>query len=102
MTGSASRPLVVGLWLAFAAPVHALPSTSTGTIMVRYGDIDFKAPDAAAILDRRIGSAIEQLCGTPITGSRDEAEAITACRADAHANAAPKRRLLIGRRTAAN
>lgn len=90
LVGDAARAAFVTLVLAFSAPVLAQTPYFSGAVAVGTRDIDLTSPKGAEQLERRVNAAISSLCGQPVFGTRDEADAIAACRADARASAEPK------------
>jgi UrcA family protein len=94
MIGNTIRPLVrsvlAAILLSSTLPVMAAPTYLSGSVSVDTRDIDLSAPKAARQLDQRVNAAIMSLCGQPVFGSRDEAVALQACRADARASADPQ------------
>lgn len=88
--GTPLRPLVVAALLSISMPVAALPAYSTVSVSVGTGGLDLASPKGRAALERRIDAAIRDMCGQPVFATRDEAEAIAACRAEARAATAPQ------------
>lgn len=73
--------------LALAAPAGA-QATATRSVSVRYADLDLSQPNGRAMLDRRIASAINQVCFN-IDGGRNLQVAVQErrCRRAARASA---------------
>jgi UrcA family protein len=94
MTGLNIRPLVRAVaalaLLSSTLPVMAQSTHFSGKVVVPTSDIDLSAPKGARTLERRVNNAVNSLCGQPVFGTRDEADALDACRADAHASAEPQ------------
>lgn len=94
MNGFNNRPLVRAALavtlLSSSFPIMAKSTYFSGKVAVDTRDIDLSAPNGARILDRRVNAAVNTLCGQPVFGTRDEAAALDACRADARASAEPQ------------
>ena len=89
---------------AFTVPVLAAPTGMTTKISVSSHDIDLSSPDGVQRLRDRVDSTIRTACaptefgGAIDHGTREQARALDACRADAHAVADPqlRRRIAAG------
>lgn len=99
MTGNIKLPIVAStiaaIFMSISAPVAAEPSFSTDQVRINVSDIDLSSARGQVKLQNRVDAAIHDLCGTPVFGTREEAEMLQQCRADARANAEPKVRMLI-------
>ena len=49
------------------------------------------------MLERRVNAAIGTLCGAPVFGDRDEAEALRACREEARSAVQPQVKAMLNR-----
>lgn len=72
-----------------ATPVLAT-ELEQGKVTVSIADLDLATPAGQRLLDKRVAVAIDRLCGTPVTFSRDELDALAVCAADARQMAAPQ------------
>lgn len=90
MTGYIYRPLVVVAMLAMGAPAMAEPSYSTAKVTVDYDGLNLATQSGRQTLDRRINAAIRSMCGTPVFGTRDEAEALSLCYIEARTAVEPQ------------
>ncbi|MDO7841493.1 UrcA family protein [Sphingomonas immobilis] len=72
-----------------AAPAFAAPQEGAAT--VRYADLDLSTAAGVATLHRRVGAALETVCGSYAGATSSawsaEADAIKQCRADARSKA---------------
>ncbi len=84
-------PIVGVMMLAVSMPALAQSSFIGGGEGVRQRlDYDSSALNTAAgrrDLDRRISMALRNVCGDAVTGTKEEIDAIRACRTDAEAMA---------------
>lgn len=76
--------------LSSTLPVFAQSTYFSGKVAVETGDIDLSGPKGIRTLEKRVSNAIISLCGQPVFGTREEADALEACRADARASADPQ------------
>lgn len=88
--------LAAGLMLA-ASAAAASPGWSTGRAAVSTAGIDLTTVAGRAMLDRRVDAAIAAMCGAPVFGTRDEADALCECRAEARAATTPAVNRMIAR-----
>lgn len=95
MTGTFLRPLVAAALLSISIPALAEPAFSTAQVRVDTSGIDLTSAAGRQTLERRINTAISAMCGAPVFGTRDEADALRACRTEARAAAEPQRRMAI-------
>ena len=78
------------------AAVVAAPAVAAGNgheqgqISVQTADLDLATKTGQRALNKRLTVALERLCGSPITFTRDELAALNACEADARQMAAPQ------------
>jgi UrcA family protein len=91
MYESFKLPIVAaGLAVAFAMPAMAEPSYSTAAVTVDYRGVDLSSQKGRETLDRRVNVAISAMCGQPIFGTREEAEALRDCRIEARTAVEPQ------------
>jgi UrcA family protein len=91
MYGKIKLPIVAaGLAVAFASPAMAEPSYSTAAVTVDYRGVDLSSKKGRETLDRRVNAAISAMCGQPIFGTREEAEALRNCRIEARTAVEPQ------------
>jgi UrcA family protein len=91
MYESFKLPIVAaGLAVAFAMPAMAEPSYSTAAVTVDYRGVDLSSQKGRETLDRRVNAAISAMCGQPIFGTREEAEALRDCRIEARTAVEPQ------------
>jgi UrcA family protein len=91
MFGKFKLPIVAaGLAVAFAAPAMAEPSYSTAAVTVDYRGVDLTSQKGRETLDRRVNAAISAMCGQPVFGTREEAEALRNCRIEARTAVEPQ------------
>jgi UrcA family protein len=96
MYGQFKLPIVAaGLAVAFAAPVMAEPSYSTAAVTVDYRGVDLTSQKGRETLDRRVNAAISAMCGQPIFGTREEAEALRNCRIEARTAVGPQLKAVL-------
>jgi UrcA family protein len=91
MYGKIKLPIVAaGLAVAFASPAMAQPNYSTAAVTVDYRGVDLSSQKGRETLDRRVNAAISAMCGQPIFGTREEAEALRNCRIEARTAVEPQ------------
>lgn len=91
MYGKIKLPIVAaGLAVVFSAPAMAEPSYSTAAVTVDYRGVDLTSQKGRETLDRRVNAAISTMCGQPIFGTREEAEALRNCRIEARTAVEPQ------------
>lgn len=73
-----------------ATPALAAPGYEQGQVRVQTADLDLATTAGQRVLERRVEMALTRLCGMPVFHSRDELDALDACRADAMKAAAPQ------------
>lgn len=82
------------LMAAVLATALAAPALATefdqGKVTVQVADLDLATPAGQRALNKRLTVAIDRLCGTPVTFTRDELAALQSCEADARLMAAPQ------------
>jgi UrcA family protein len=83
------RPLLAATLLA-AAPALANQDEGSAKLAISTSGIDLATPQGQEALQRRVDNAIARLCGTNDLGTREEAEAIAACRAETRAEVQPQ------------
>ena len=96
------RPLVATALLALAAPALAAPAYSTARVTVDTRGIDLGSASGRQALDRRVQNAVNAMCGTPVFGTREEAEELRACRIATRAEAEPQVQAMLARVTFAS
>lgn len=98
MIKSATARALVGAALLFTATAAAAaPNWSTGRIAVSTAGLDLTSASGRVAFDRRVDAAIAAMCGAPALGTRDEADALRECRAEARAAATPEMRRVVTR-----
>jgi UrcA family protein len=105
MSGKFASPLVTNGLLAgmtmalmtIAAPAMADTPLLTDQVSISTANLDLATPHGRAVLERRVNAAINAMCGAPVFGSRDEAEALQACRDEARAAAQPQVKAVLSR-----
>lgn len=102
MTGIFNRPLVaagvvVTAMIGLAAPVLAAPAYETGKVTIEYSDINLASANGRQALDRRVDAAIRSMCGAPVFGTREEADALQECRAEARNAVDPQVRSIMSK-----
>jgi UrcA family protein len=76
---------------ALAAPAMAAgPGYEESRVRVQTADLDLATASGQRALERRVEMALSRLCGMPVFHTRDELDALDACRADALKAAAPQ------------
>jgi UrcA family protein len=80
-------PLVAIAVLGVTGPALANDSDETSQQLIRYNTASLNQPEARRILMLRIERAARNLCGSPVMGSKEEADGIRACRDKAMAMA---------------
>jgi UrcA family protein len=76
--------------IGFAAPAMAEPSYFNAAVSVHYHDVDLTSQKGRETLDRRVNAAISGMCGQPVFGTREEAEALRNCRIEARTTVEPQ------------
>ena len=73
-------------------PRRRLPSRTEASakLAISTNGIDLATPEGRKALDRRVDNAINRLCGSNVLGTREEAEAVAACRAETRAEVQPQ------------
>lgn len=98
MINSAATRALIGAALFFtAAAASAAPSWSTGRVTVSTAGLDLTSAAGRVAFDRRIDAAIAAMCGAPALFTRDEADALSECRAEARAAAVPEMKRVVTR-----
>lgn len=72
--------LIAALFSATAAPAIAADVAPAAT-RIHIADLDLASPSGKAMLDRRVGRALENVCGSYATVEADMQQQIQACRA---------------------
>jgi UrcA family protein len=88
-------PIALGFALVLASG-SALAQPPAGT--VRISDLDLATPAGVAKLDRRIGRAVAQLCGTAFPTDLNGRAQVESCRAETMKSVADQRTMLLARR----
>lgn len=78
-----------------AATAHAAPLEETRSTHVRYADLDLASANGVTALHRRIGAAVNAVCGTVDGRDLAERQRVFTCRAKAIASARPAAELAI-------
>ena len=94
MFGKFALPIVAAGLAAtlgvFASAAMADPSNPMVSIAVDHSGVDLASAEGRQILDRRINAAINNICGQPVYGTRDEADVLKECRRDVRAAVEPQ------------
>lgn len=90
MTGTIIRPLLAAALLAASAPALAGQDEGSAKLAISTSGIDLATPAGRQALERRVDNAINRLCGSNDLGTREEAEAIAACRLETRAEVQPQ------------
>jgi UrcA family protein len=101
MTGTIVRPLVAAALLAMAAPAFADQPAASAKLAISTSGIDLSTPNGRKALERRVENAIDRMCGKPVLGTRDEAEALEACRSETLAEVQPQMQSMLLRASVA-
>ena len=98
--------LAAGLALGLATPTLAAPSSPEGlrtgyephTVRVEYSDLNLSSAKGQKRLERRIRSAVREVCGAPVpaTGTRLRTPEVARCMALAQAGALQQYAALTG------
>lgn len=80
-----------------ASAAGASPNWSTGRVAVSTSGIDLASTGGRAAFERRVDRAIAAMCGAPVFGTRDEADALRDCRDEARAAAMPEVSRMVAR-----
>ena len=83
------RAALAATLLVTSAAAMADTHYSTARVTVVTAGIDLSTAKGAAQLGTRVDVAIRSMCGQPVFGTRDEADALAACHAEARAGAEP-------------
>jgi UrcA family protein len=75
-------PIVLIASLAAANPAQA----ESGSRTVSYGDLDLTSPAGQAALDRRLASAVREVCGRPYPLDLQSVDQVSRCRRDTRAD----------------
>ncbi len=105
MTGKIASPLVTNGLLAgmtmalmtIAAPAMADTPLLTEQVSISTNNLDLTTPRGRQMLEHRVNAAIGTLCGAPVFGDHDEAEALRACRAAARTSVQPQVQAILNR-----
>lgn len=97
MTRNIGVGIGVATVLAMAASASAGPTWSSGRVAVSAAGINLATISGRQAFDRRVDAAISAMCGAPALGTRDEADALRACREEARTAAAPGVERLVAR-----
>lgn len=105
MTGKFASPLVTNGLLAgmtmalltIAAPAMADTPLLTEQVSISTANLDLATPHGRQKLERRINTAISDLCGAPVFGARDDAETLRACREAARTAVQPQVQAMLNR-----
>lgn len=93
MFGKFALPIVAaGLTTAFglfAAPVMADPAKTAPRVTIDYRGVDLTSAQGRQTLDRRVDNAIDEICGQPIYGTRDERDVLDKCRREMRSRIEP-------------
>ena len=99
-----NSPLAAVAFAAVALAVTIPSAASAGERIVKtkviHGDLDLATEAGVKALDRRLRSAIWQLCGSPGWSMGGVPPATVRCRQMARASITPQRRIAIARATA--
>lgn len=93
--------VLTAMLMVSTAPVLAYPTESATKVTIAARDIDLSTAAGAEMLQRRINATIRTACapvefgGSASYGAHEQAKAVDACVAGAHAAAAPQFRKLI-------
>jgi UrcA family protein len=90
MAAKMIRPMLAVSLLAMAAPALADQDDGSARLAISTSGIDLATPQGQQALQRRVDNAINRLCGSNTLGTREEAEAIAACRAETRAEVQPQ------------
>lgn len=78
-------PLAAVLAVVMTSPVLAVQSGAPQDVRIRYDKSALDQSLARRNLEQRINLAARNVCGEPVTGSKEEADLIRACRTEARA-----------------
>jgi UrcA family protein len=74
---------------------HPVDESEQLSARVSFADLNLSSPAGRASFDRRIGYAIDALCGQVPTANLDAAAPVEKCRAAAQASASSQRQLAV-------
>ena len=91
--GKFALPIVaIGVAMAFgtiAAPVMADTVAGGPRVTIDYRGVDLTSASGRETLDRRVNTAIDEICGQPVYGTRDETSVLRQCRREMRARIEP-------------
>jgi UrcA family protein len=104
MTGKFASPLVTnglvaGMAMALmtiATPAMANTPLLNDQVSISTANFDLATPHGRQMLERRVNTAISNLCGAPVFGGRAEAEALRACREEARTAVQSQVKAMLG------
>ncbi|GGI69784.1 hypothetical protein GCM10007973_03520 [Polymorphobacter multimanifer] len=76
-------PLAAIAAMISTSPVFAQDMVDASQIKIRYDKSDLSSPDARRGLERRINFVVNNVCGDVALGTKEEVDALRACRAEA-------------------
>nr|WP_310522724.1 UrcA family protein [Polymorphobacter sp.] len=97
MTGYFVRSMVTAAMLVSAVPALAEATFWSAQVKVDYSGLNLASPSGRQAFDHRIDAAIRTMCGAPVFGTRDEAEALQACHVEARTAAEPQVKAVLAR-----
>jgi UrcA family protein len=97
MTGNFIRPIVAAALLSMGVPAMADTDFSTAQVKVDYSGLNLASPSGRRALDNRVDAAIRTMCGAPVFGTRDEADALDACYDEARTAVEPQLKTILAR-----
>lgn len=92
MFGKFALPIVAAGLTAFglfAAPAMADPANGAPRVTIDYRGVDLTSVQGRQTLDRRVDTAIAEICGRPVYGTRDEDEVLGQCRREMRSRIEP-------------
>ena len=105
MTGKFASPLVSNgliagmtmVLMTIATPAMADTTLLTSKASISTTNLDLGTPQGRQVLERRINTAISDMCGAPVFGDSDQADARRACRDEARAAVQPQVNAMVNR-----
>lgn len=97
MKFSAPRAVIGAALILAATGATASQSWSTGRVAVSTTGLNLTTAAGRVALDRRVDAAIAAMCGAPVFGTRDEADALRECRIEARAAVTPQVDQMVSR-----
>lgn len=95
MTGKLIGPFAAAALLALAAPAYADTTEASAKLAISTSGIDLSTPEGRKALERRVDRAISRMCGSTMTGTREEAEELEACRLETRAEVEPQLQAML-------